>query len=73
LVKSAIVTKLLVIGEAANRLSDEYKISHNNVPWKAFVGFRNVLIHEYFGIEWNIVWNTIKKDLPELKINLTKN
>ena len=56
MVRSAIVQKLGVIGEAASRVSDELKDRHAEVLWPKVVAFRNILIHAYFGIDWEIVW-----------------
>ena len=72
LLKSAIMAQLMIIGEAAKSLSDELKNSTTDIEWHKVVGLRNVLIHEYFGVVWEIVWDTIKVDLPELKSKLEK-
>jgi uncharacterized protein with HEPN domain len=55
----AIAQKLTIIGEAASRLSREITARHNSVPWADIVGLRNVLVHEYFGIYWPLVWQTV--------------
>jgi uncharacterized protein with HEPN domain len=60
LVRSAVVHKLSVIGEAATRLSGELKDRNPQVPWAQIAGFRNILIHAYFGIDWDIVWEAAK-------------
>jgi uncharacterized protein with HEPN domain len=67
LTKSALMAQLMIIGEAAKSVSDKTKAENNEIEWTQIVGLRNVLIHEYFGVMWEIVWNTIKKDLPVLK------
>lgn len=56
-----------LIGEAASRLSEELRAKHSNVPWRKIIGMRNALIHGYFKINWPRVWNTIEKDLPDLR------
>lgn len=52
LVRSAVVQKLAIIGEAASRLSDDLRARNSHVPWPQIVAFRNVLVHAYFGIDW---------------------
>ncbi|MEX2681609.1 MAG: DUF86 domain-containing protein [Candidatus Sigynarchaeota archaeon] len=55
-----------IIGEAASEISDDLKEKHPDVPWKAIIGMRNRLIHKYFDVNLEIVWNTIIKDIPPL-------
>lgn len=66
LVLSAVVKKFEVIGEAANRLSQETQRALPNIPWRDIIGMRNILIHDYTGIDAESVWNTITIHLPEL-------
>jgi len=61
--KDAIVMNLLIIGEASNRLSEDFKTENSRVPWSKLRGFRNRLIHEYFGVDYSIVWNVISNEL----------
>jgi len=63
----AVVRELEIIGEAARNLSDEFCEKHSQIWWSRIRGMRNVLIHEYFGIDLNIIWDTCKNNLPELK------
>ena len=72
LVLSATVRELEVIGEASNKLSVEFKKAHTNIPWDNIINMRNRLIHEYFGVDEKIVWDTCKEDLPPLKNTLAK-
>ncbi len=58
---------LQIIGEAAARLGRDFHDAHPEVPWPQIVAMRNVLVHEYFGIDLNEVWKTIERDLPRLK------
>ena len=60
----AIVRLLEIIGEAANSLSKEYQSKHPEVPWRKLIAMSNRLIHGYFDINYDIVWNTIRIDIP---------
>jgi len=64
---NAVVRELEIIGEAANKLSSEFRESHTEIIWRNLIDMRNVLIHEYFGVIPESIWETYKKDLPELK------
>ena len=59
--------RLEIIGEAVTNIPDFFRKQYPKIPWKKIAGFRNVLIHEYFDIDINLVWKIIKKDLPKLK------
>lgn len=62
----ALVRLLEIIGEAANLVSVDYKDKNPNIPWKHMISMRNRLIHGYFDINYDIVWDTVKNDLPSL-------
>lgn len=64
---NAIVRSIEIIGEAAKNIPGSFKKEHPQVAWKEIVGARDVLIHHYFGIDLNILWEVIKKDIPILK------
>jgi len=70
LVQSGVMRELGVIGEAAKNLSQEFKASHNNIPWKEITGMRDKLVHDYFEIDADALWITIREDLPVLKNEL---
>jgi uncharacterized protein with HEPN domain len=57
----------LILGEAVAALSDDFKEEHSDIPWSKIVGMRNVLIHNYFGIDLDVVWSVVEDDLPELQ------
>ncbi len=59
-----------VIGEAANQLSSSFKSNHNEIPWRSVIAMRNVLVHHYFGIDLDEVWDTVCTDLPALKVKI---
>ena|ERR1700733_508826 len=63
----AIVRSLEIIGEAAKKLNDEFKAKHPHVEWKKMAGTRDRLIHDYFGVDYDIVWDIIKTKLPDLQ------
>jgi len=62
----AVVSQLLVIGEAVTRLSDDFKSSHRQIEWSRIAGMRNRLIHGYDKIRWELVWQTATTYVPEL-------
>lgn len=72
LLQSGVMRELGVIGEAAKKLSPAYKMSHGSIPWKEIMGMRDKLIHDYFEIDIEALWQTIKEDLPFLKEKLVK-
>ena len=63
----AVVRALEIIGEAVKNISDDLKKKHSEVPWRAIAGMRDKLIHAYFGVDWEVVWLTVKKDIPKIK------
>ncbi|GAV22218.1 DUF86 domain-containing protein [Carboxydothermus pertinax] len=62
----AVVRNLEIIGEAANKIPNEITKHFPEIPWNAMRGIRNILIHEYFGINLEIIWETIQRDIPDL-------
>jgi uncharacterized protein with HEPN domain len=63
----AVAQKLTIIGEAVARLSPQLTAGHSSVPWPDIVGLRNILVHEYFGIYWPLVWQTAVDHAPVLR------
>jgi uncharacterized protein with HEPN domain len=63
---SAVIREFEIIGEAVGKLPASLKDSHPHIPWQDIKDFRNLLIHEYFGVDLQIVWNTIHCELPLL-------
>jgi len=63
----AVVRNLEIIGEAANRLPDEFKEKQSDVEWYKVVGLRHRIVHEYFGIDVQIIWQILQNDLPVLR------
>ncbi|MBS7626580.1 DUF86 domain-containing protein [Candidatus Bathyarchaeota archaeon] len=68
----AVLRALEIIGEATKNLSKELRLKNRKIPWKDIAGMRNKLIHEYFGVNLELVWETIKRRLPELKEQISK-
>lgn len=66
----AVVRNLEIIGEAANRLPKEIIEKHPEILWEKIISMRNKILHEYFGIDEDIIWKTINDDLPELRKQL---
>jgi len=63
----ACIRALEIIGEAANKFPKSIHQSYPTIPWKEIIGMRNKLIHDYMGVNAEVVWKTIQEDLPELK------
>ena len=67
LIQTWTVYYLQIVGEAARSLSNEFRQHHPEIPWTDIIGMRNVLAHRYFGIDVDIVWSAVERDLPQLK------
>lgn len=65
--QDAIMYNLIILGEAANRISNEFQEEHSEIPWSSIIGTRNVVIHGYDQIKLQIVWDIISKNLGQLK------
>ena len=68
--KDAVVRNLEIIGEAANQIPMDIRERYKDIPWAQIVGLRHRLIHGYFVIDYDIVWNIISKEIPDLKIKI---
>lgn len=68
----ACVKSLEIIGEASRNISDDLKKAHPEVPWRSMIGMRNKLIHHYFGVDWEIVDDALKNELPEIRSSVLK-
>lgn len=72
MIHQACIRQLEIIGEACSRLSDELRTEHQNVEWSKIIAFRNLLIHEYFGVDTEIIWEVINNDLPVFFQHITE-
>ena len=68
----AVVRQIEIIGEAAGNVSKEFQEKHDELPWGQMIGIRNKIVHEYFNVNYSIVWDTVKDDLPSLKKSVKK-
>jgi len=67
---NATLRQLEIIGEVCNRLSQNLLLNHPEIPWARIIGLRNLVVHEYFGIDDFTIWNVVKINLPELKVKV---
>lgn len=68
--QDAVVRNLEIIGEAAKRVSEPTRQGHGDVPWKRIAGMRDKMIHEYFGVNLNLVWEVVEGQLPSLRVRI---
>lgn len=65
--QDAVVRRLEIIGEAVKNLPTAFKNKNPHIPWKKIAGMRDVLIHDYFGVDLKLIWKIVKKEIPKLK------
>ncbi len=65
--RDACLYRVLVLGEAATRVSEGLKSQYSGIPWSDIVGMRNVLIHGYEKVNWNVIWDAVHNDFPQLE------
>lgn len=72
LVQDGVIRQFEIIGEATKNLSDTFKQHHRTIPWKDLAGFRDKLIHQYFGVDLKTVWMSVVEDVPMLMDEIQK-
>jgi len=70
--QDAVMHRIIVIGEASRNLPEETQKLYSEVEWRKIIGMRNMLLHEYFGVNLGLIWAVVKNKLPELKSILRK-
>ncbi|HEY4514587.1 MAG TPA: DUF86 domain-containing protein [Candidatus Paceibacterota bacterium] len=70
--QDCVVRRIEIIGEAANNLPEDFQKEHPEIAWRKIVGMRNILAHEYFGVDLKVVWDTAVNKIPVLKEELSK-
>jgi len=70
--QDAVIRRIEVIGEAVKNIPDGVKKKHPDVPWKKIAGMRDILIHEYFGVDLELTWKVVKEDIVDLKKKILK-
>ena len=68
----AVVKNIEILGEASNMLTEDFRKEHPQTPWKQVNGMRNYIVHEYFQVDNNVVWDVISNDLPVLEQQVTE-
>jgi len=71
LLRTYIVHQLQILGEAGNKLTSDLRSRHSEVPWPRILGMRHIIVHDYFRIDYEIVWDVLETELPGLKVQLT--
>lgn len=70
--QDSVIRRIEIIGEAIKNLPTGIKKKYSNVAWKEIAGMRNILIHEYFGVDLELTWRVAEKDIPDLKKKILK-
>ncbi len=70
--QEAILYNLIIIGEAANQISDEFQEKHHTIPWSSMIGTRNIIVHGYDQVKLQIVWEILQGDLEHLRVEISR-
>lgn len=71
-IQDAVIRRIEVIGEAVKNIPDEIKGKYPDIPWREIAGMRDILIHEYFGVDLELTWKVVKEDIADLKMRILK-
>lgn len=71
-IQDAVIRRIGIIGEAVKNLPKSFRDKHPNIPWKKIAGTRDVIIHDYSGVDADLVWEIVKNDIPKLKKQIKK-
>jgi len=72
LTQSAVIRQLEIIGEASKKVEENFKEKHPEIPWRDMSDTRNKVIHDYFQVDYELIWDIYEKDLPKLKREIEK-
>lgn len=72
LVQDAVVRNLQTLAESSQRLSETIQTREPDIPWRAIAGFRNILVHDYLGIDSEVIWRVVADELPRLRTSLSR-
>jgi len=72
LVQAGVIREIEIMGEASKRLTQKFKEKHPDIPWRKIAGMGDKLIHRYFGVDIDAVWDTVKDDIPRLKSEIER-
>ncbi len=72
LVQDAVIRNLQVMAESSQRLSESTKLIAPDVPWRSISGFRNIMVHDYLGLDLEVIWSVVSQELPNLEMALSK-
>jgi uncharacterized protein with HEPN domain len=71
-IQDAVIRRIEIIGEASKNIPEEIKRKYPDIAWREMTGMRDILIHEYFGVDLELTWKVVTRDVPELKIKILK-
>ena len=72
IIQDAVVRNLQVLAESTQRISGRVKTNYPDTEWQAISGFRNILVHDYLGLDLNLIWSVVEKRLPPLRLEIEK-
>ena len=72
IIQDAVVRNLQVLAESTQRISDKVKTNYPDTEWQAISGFRNILVHDYLGLDLRLIWSVVEKRLPPLRLEIEK-